>query len=156
MTGKSDCASCASAGKDAGSGAGTVLQDQRIRSTLDRIACKLFVMSGKGGVGKSSVAVNIAAALASSGHKVGLLDVDIHGPTVPHLLGITGVFDVDRGSLLKPKRYNDNLSVVSVESLLKDADQAVLWRGPMKHAAIRQFVSDVDWGELDFLVVDSP
>jgi Mrp family chromosome partitioning ATPase len=113
------------------------MQDQVISSTLSRIKYKIFVMSGKGGVGKSSVAVNIAAALAAKGYKVGILDVDIHGPSVP-------------------KRYNDNLSVVSMESLLKDPDQAVIWRGPMKTSAIRQFISNVNWGDLDFMIVDSP
>ena len=107
-------------------------------------------------MGKSSVSVNVAAALAAKGYKVGLLDVDIHGPSVPTLLGISGTLDIDRGSLIMPKEYNENLHVVSMESLLKDPDQAVLWRGPMKTSAIRQFISDVQWGELDFLVVDSP
>jgi ATP-binding protein involved in chromosome partitioning len=132
------------------------MQDQLITMTLERIRYKLFVMSGKGGVGKSSVSVNIAAALAARGFKVGLMDVDIHGPSVPRLLGLTGQLETDRGSLVKPKKYNDNLHVVSMESLLLDPDQAVLWRGPMKTSAIRQFISDVQWGDLDFLVVDSP
>ncbi len=132
------------------------LQDRQISSTLGRIRFKLFVMSGKGGVGKSSVSVNIAAALAAKGYKVGLIDVDIHGPSVPRLLGLKGQLETDKGSQVKPKRYNDNLHVVSMESLLLDPDQAVLWRGPMKTSAIRQFISDVHWGELDFLVVDSP
>lgn len=132
------------------------LQDQLISMTLERIRYKLFVMSGKGGVGKSSVSVNIAAALAARGFKVGLMDVDIHGPSVPRLLGLTGQLEPDRGSLVKPKKYNENLHVVSMDSLLLDPDQAVLWRGPMKTSAIRQFISDVQWGELDFLVVDSP
>ncbi|MEF2232183.1 MAG: P-loop NTPase, partial [Pseudodesulfovibrio sp.] len=132
------------------------IQDEMIRSTLEKIKCKLFIMSGKGGVGKSSVSVNVAAALAAKGFKVGILDVDIHGPSVPTLLGLSGQLDIDRGSLVVPKRYNDNLHVVSMESLLKDPDQAVLWRGPMKTSAIRQFISDVQWGELDYLVIDSP
>ncbi len=132
------------------------MQDQLITLTLERIRYKLFVMSGKGGVGKSSISVNIAAALAASGFKVGLMDVDIHGPSVPRLLGLKGQLEPDKGSLVKPKRYNDNLHVVSMESLLLDPDQAVLWRGPMKTSAIRQFISDVQWGDLDFLVVDSP
>jgi len=127
-----------------------------ISSTLARIKHKLFIMSGKGGVGKSSVTVNLAAALAAKGFKVGVLDVDIHGPSVPTLLGLKGTLDVDRGSLVMPKQYNENLSAVSMESLLKDPDQAVLWRGPMKTSAIRQFVSDVQWGDLDFLLIDSP
>jgi Mrp family chromosome partitioning ATPase len=133
-----------------------MIQDQMISSTLLKIRYKLFVMSGKGGVGKSSLATNLAAALSARGFRVGLLDVDIHGPSVPHLLGIKGLLDIDRGSILQPKQYNENLSVISMESLLKDPDQAVLWRGPMKTNAIRQFIADVEWGELDFLVIDSP
>ncbi|WP_018125660.1 Mrp/NBP35 family ATP-binding protein [Desulfovibrio oxyclinae] len=147
-----NCKSCS--GGDAN--AKHEIQNQLIRSTLKNIRHKLFVMSGKGGVGKSSVTVNIAAALAAKGYKVGILDVDVHGPSVPTLLGISGTLDIERGSLVMPKKYNDNLSVVSMESLLEDPDQAVLWRGPMKTSAIRQFISDVQWGELDFLVIDSP
>lgn len=131
-------------------------QDKIIASTLSRITHKLFVMSGKGGVGKSSVSTNLAAALAVKGFKVGLLDVDIHGPSVPHLLGLTGLLNIDEHSKIQPKRYSENLFVVSMESLLKDPDQAVLWKGPMKASVIRQFVSDVNWGDLDFLIVDSP
>lgn len=147
--------SCPSSGKEGGS-AKLKIQDGLISSTLAKIKYKLFIMSGKGGVGKSSISVNLAAALARKGFKVGLMDVDIHGPSVPTLLGIKGLMDVDRGSLIMPKEYSENLHVVSMESLLKDPDQAVLWRGPMKTSAIRQFISDVQWGELDFLVVDSP
>ena len=153
----SECSSgsCGGGGADKAS-AKMKIQDEMIRSTLEKIKCKLFIMSGKGGVGKSSVSVNIAAALAAKGFKVGILDVDIHGPSVPTLLGISGQLEMDRGSLVVPKKYNENLRVVSMESLLKDPDQAVLWRGPMKTSAIRQFISDVQWGELDFLVIDSP
>lgn len=153
----SGCSSCPSS-KDGEkkTNAQFELQNELISSTLARIKHKLFIMSGKGGVGKSSVTVNLAAALAAQGHKVGILDVDIHGPSVPTLLGLKGALDVDRGSLVMPKQFNDNLSAVSMESLLKDPDQAVLWRGPMKTSAIRQFVSDVQWGDLDFLLVDSP
>lgn len=139
-----------------GSDAAQNIQDQLISSTLAKIKYKLFVMSGKGGVGKSAVAVNIAAALAKLGHRVGIMDVDIHGPSVPRLLGLSGGLDTDRGSLIKPKSYNENLFAVSMDSLLEDPDQAVLWRGPLKTSAIRQFISDVNWGDLDFLVVDSP
>lgn len=152
----SGCSSCSSSGSGGGTSAKMELQNQLINSTLEKIRYKLFVMSGKGGVGKSSVSVNLAAALASQGYRVGLMDVDLHGPSVPRLLGIKGLLDSDRGSLIVPKEYNENLHVVSMESLLKDPDQAVLWRGPMKTSAIRQFISDVQWGELDFLVIDSP
>lgn len=153
----SSCGSCSTGQKDGDkTSAAHALQNELISSTLKRIKYKIFVMSGKGGVGKSSVAVNIAAALADKGFKVGILDVDIHGPSVPHLLGITGQLEVERGNLVVPKKVNENLHVVSMESLLKDPDQAVLWRGPMKTSAIRQFISDVQWGDLDFLVIDSP
>ena len=152
----SECSSGSCGGGGDQPSAKMQIQDEMIRSTLEKIKCKLFIMSGKGGVGKSSVSVNVAAALAEKGYKVGILDVDIHGPSVPTLLGISGQLEMDRGSLVVPKKYSENLYVVSMESLLKDPDQAVLWRGPMKTSAIRQFISDVQWGELDFLVIDSP
>ncbi len=156
MSEKSEsCKTCPSQGSEKKSPVRSI-QDELIHSTLNRIKYKIFVMSGKGGVGKSSIAVNLAAALAARGRMVGLLDVDIHGPSVPHLMGIKGLLDVDRGKIVKPKKYNDNLYVVSMESLLQDPDQAVLWRGPMKTSAIRQFVSDVAWGDLDYLIIDSP
>ncbi len=134
----------------------TQQQDARIENALSRIRYKLFVMSGKGGVGKSSVTVNLAAALAQKGYKVGILDVDLHGPSVPRMLGISGNLEANTKGEICPKAYSENLFVVSMESLLKDPDQAVLWRGPMKTSAIRQFVSEVQWGDLDFLVIDSP
>lgn len=149
------CGTCSS-GTGPGGTLKADLQDKLISSTLEKVRYTLFIMSGKGGVGKSSIAVNLAAALASQGFRVGLVDVDIHGPSVPNLLGLKGQLEVDRGHLIKPKEYNDHLHVVSMESLLKDPDQAVLWKGPMKTSAIRQFISDVNWGDLDFLVIDSP
>lgn len=156
----SSCSTCPSARKGGEQGkpdAATAIQDQLISSTLGRIKYKLFIMSGKGGVGKSSVTVNTAAALAARGFKVGILDVDIHGPSVPNLLGLRAPLEADeRGGLINPAKYSDNLYVVSMDSLLRDRDTAVLWRGPKKTAAIRQFVSDVNWGDLDFLLIDSP
>ncbi len=117
----------------------------------------IAVMSGKGGVGKSSVTVNTAAALASRGHKVGILDVDMHGPSVPNLLGLKGSVEIDAATgLMLPAVCNDNLSVISMDSLLEDRDQAILWRGPKKSSAIRQFLADVKWGALDYLLIDSP
>ncbi|MFV0422098.1 P-loop NTPase [Oleidesulfovibrio sp.] len=136
---------------------GASQQELNIQSVLQRIRYKLFIMSGKGGVGKSSVTVNTAAALAAKGFKVGILDVDIHGPSVPNLLGVKSGLEVDeKTQRICPAAYSENLFVVSMDSLLKDRDSAVLWRGPKKTAAIRQFVSDVEWGELDFLLIDSP
>ncbi|MCA1944094.1 MAG: Mrp/NBP35 family ATP-binding protein [Desulfovibrio sp.] len=131
-------------------------QNTAIANTLSRIRYKLFVMSGKGGVGKSSVTVNLAAVLANMGFKVGIMDVDIHGPSVPAMLGLGSGLDTAADQRILPQQYNERLSVVSMDSLLKDRNQAVLWRGPMKHSAIRQFIADVAWGDLDFLVIDSP
>ncbi len=145
--------SCSGSGGDS---IAAQIQDRAIAATLGKIRHKLFVMSGKGGVGKSTVAVNLAAALAKKGKKVGLLDVDIHGPNVPRLLGLEGGLEASGERILHPKPCFDGLSVVSMDSLLRDTDQAILWRGPMKTNAIRQFISDVQWGELDFLVIDSP
>lgn len=131
-------------------------REGRIGATLEKIRYKLFVMSGKGGVGKSSVAVNVARALADGGARVGLLDVDLHGPSVTRMLGLAGSLEAGREAPLAPKRAGENLLVVSMQSLLEDPDQAVLWRGPMRTTAIRQFLADVDWGDLDYLVIDSP
>ena len=148
------CSSCSSRNKQNDPMAE---QDRFIAGTLGQIRHVLFVMSGKGGVGKSSVAVNVAAGLAAKGHKVGILDVDLHGPSVPNLLGLRDGLDMDeeQGKLL-PAEYLPNLHVVSIDSLLRNKDTAILWRGPKKTAAIRQFLSDVAWNDLDFLVVDSP
>ncbi|MFP3998856.1 MAG: P-loop NTPase [Desulfobacterales bacterium] len=130
-------------------------QEKSLKETLGRIKHKFLVMSGKGGVGKTSVSVNLALALAEQGYKVGIMDVDVHGPDVPRMLGLTGLLTGD-GKKLSPMRYSDNLAVISIEGLMPDKDSAVIWRGPLKHSAITQFVSDVDWGDLDFLIVDSP
>jgi Mrp family chromosome partitioning ATPase len=153
----SSCSSCSGGDGRNGPDAAVLLQNSLISSTLGKIHYKLFIMSGKGGVGKSSVTVNTAAALASKGFSVGILDVDIHGPSVPRLLNLSGQVEADeRGGLLNPVRYNERLAVISMDSLLRDRDSAILWRGPKKTAAIRQFISDVNWGELDFLLIDSP
>lgn len=150
----SGCASCASR---SGGADPFAAQDAQISQTLGHIKNTLFVMSGKGGVGKSSVAVNIAAALARKNYKVGILDVDIHGPSVPNLLGLGYGLEMDEeGEKLIPAEYLPNLHVISMDSLLQNKDTAILWRGPKKTAAIRQFLSDVDWGDLDFLIIDSP
>jgi ATP-binding protein involved in chromosome partitioning len=130
--------------------------DSCLQEQLLHIRHKLLVMSGKGGVGKTSVAVYLALGLAKRGYQVGLLDVDLHGPDVPRMLGISGIFKMDAEGHLIPHRYNDHLQVVSIECLLHDRDEAVIWRGPLKHNYIRQSMSQVNWGELDFLVVDSP
>jgi len=132
--------------------------DLMIADSLTRIENTLMILSGKGGVGKSTVAVNLAATLAASDRDVGLLDIDIHGPSVPTLLKLEGSVVAgasEKGAI--PVRYNDHLKVMSIEFVLKDqAHEAVIWRGPMKHRLIHQFISEVDWGDLDFLIVDAP
>ncbi len=131
-------------------------QDAAVNSALGKIKNKIMVMSGKGGVGKTSTSVNLAMALAKKGAKVGIMDVDLHGPDVPRMLGLTGLMDVNAERKLTPMKYSDNLSAVSIESLSVNKDDAVIWRGPIKYSAIRQFIGDVEWGNLDFLVIDSP
>lgn len=134
----------------------TNVQDTQITETLSKIKHKLLVMSGKGGVGKSTVAANIAVFLSNQGYKVGLLDVDLHGPSISGLLGLTGITLNTIGNRIQPYFYNDNLKVLSVQGLLQNPDEAIIWRGPLKIGVIRQFLSDVDWGELDYLIIDSP
>lgn len=132
------------------------IQEQAVKDTLGKIKHKFLVMSGKGGVGKTSVSVNLAIALANKGYKVGIMDVDLHGPDVPRMLGLEGMIGASENQKLAPMQYSENLTAISIESLMPNKDDAVIWRGPLKHSAISQFISDVDWGELDFLIVDSP
>jgi Mrp family chromosome partitioning ATPase len=131
-------------------------QLEAVREVTGRIGRILLVMSGKGGVGKSSVAVNLAVALADAGNRVGLLDVDFHGPSVPRLLGFAGKRIVMGGDRMLPLRYSRSLKVLSMGNCVESRDDAVVWRGPMKGAVIRQFVTDAEWGTLDYLIVDSP
>lgn len=131
-------------------------QEQRLQEQLQQIQHTIVVMSGKGGVGKSTVATNLAVALAQKNHRVGLMDADIHGPNIPKMLGIEGAQFLDTGNGIHPVTYYENLQVVSVAFMLESNDDAVIWRGPLKHSLIRQFISDVQWGELDYLVVDLP
>jgi len=132
-----------------------VAQEASIKVNLAHIKNKLLVMSGKGGVGKSTVAVNLAKTLANRGFRVGLMDVDLHGPSIPRMLGLFGLASATQEAIV-PLSVGDNLKVVSIEVLTAQKDQAVIWRGPLKIGVIRQFVADVEWGDLDFLVVDSP
>lgn len=136
-------------------------EQQDINKRMERIRHKLLVFSGKGGVGKSTVAANLALSLAGQGYKVGLLDVDVHGPSIPQLLGVTAspeqlAHPDGDGTQLMPVSAGPNLSVMSVGFLLESRDTAVIWRGPMKYKVIKQFLKDVDWGDLDYLVVDAP
>lgn len=131
-------------------------QDRQIGKQLSRIKHKLIVMSGKGGVGKSSLATHIAVTLAAKGFATGLLDVDLHGPSIAGMVGVEGLLDVSPDQLAMPKMVGEHLRVVSMQSLMQDPDQAVVWRGPAKTGIIRQFIGSVAWGDLDFLIVDSP
>lgn len=130
--------------------------DELARQSLAHIKSKIMVMSGKGGVGKSSVSVNLAVALSEKGFRVGLMDVDLHGPDIPRMLGLSGMLAANAEKKLDPMRYSSNLSAVSIEALMPNKDDAVIWRGPVKHGAIRQFIGEVAWGDLDFLIIDSP
>jgi len=131
-------------------------EDLKLSENLGRIKNKIVVMSGKGGVGKSTVAVNIALALSLAGKKVGLLDVDVHGPSVPRLLSLTGEQAHIEKDYIEPVPWSKNLWVMSLGFLMPDQDEAVIWRGPVKMGLIRQFLQNVAWGDLDYLVVDCP
>ena len=131
-------------------------QDAAIKESLGKIKNKILVMSGKGGVGKTSTSVNLSIALANKGFNIGLIDVDLHGPDVPRMLGLEGTPEVNQNKKLNPLSYSKNLRAISIESFTPNKDDAIIWRGPLKFSAIRQFIGDVDWGNLDFLVIDSP
>ena len=129
---------------------------QQLAQRMGRIKHKIMVLSGKGGVGKSTVAVNLAVSLGLAGKKVGLLDVDIHGPSIPIMLKLDGQSVKTGHDSISPATFGDNLKVMSIGFLMQDSSQAVIWREPMKMVAIKQFLKDVEWGELDYLIIDSP
>ena len=133
------------------------LEKKEIENKLRHIKNKIIVMSGKGGLGKSSIAANLAVSLAKKGYRVGLMDVDLHGPSIPHLLGVTGKIQRDQseGKMI-PVKYRQNMEVISIEPLLQNKDGAVIWRGPLKGRLIRQFIADVQWSDLDYMIIDSP
>ena len=131
-------------------------QDAAVNQSLARIKNKIIVMSGKGGVGKTSTSVNLSIALANKGFKVGIMDVDLHGPDVPRMLGLEGMLNLSKNQKLEPMNSIKNLKAVSIESLTSSKDDAIIWRGPIKFSAIKQFIGDVEWGDLDFLIIDSP
>ena len=131
-------------------------QEAKVTQTLAKIKNRLLVFSGKGGVGKSTIAANLALATALKKLKVGLMDVDIHGPDLAKILGVEDKkLDISPQGI-KAVEVNENLKLISMSFLLQDPNLPVIWRGPMKMKAIQQFLSDVDWGELDWLIIDSP
>ena len=133
-------------------------KELQIEHNLKKIKHRVMVMSGKGGVGKSFVAVNLAYGLAMQGKTVGLLDADVHGPSLAKLTGIEGVgiSTHDETGLPQPIAALSNLYVLSVASLIEDENSALIWRGPMKMALIKQYFSDFEWPELDYLIIDCP
>ena len=131
-------------------------QDIAVNESLGKIKNKILVMSGKGGVGKTSTSVNLSIALADKGYNVGIMDVDLHGPDVPRMLGLEGTPQVNENKKLNPISYSKNLKAISIESFTPNKDDAIIWRGPLKFSAIKQFIGDIDWGNLDFLVIDAP
>lgn len=131
-------------------------QDIEIKKSLGQIKNKILVMSGKGGVGKSSIAAYLSVALAKKGYKVGLMDVDLHGPSIPRMLGLKGGLEPGAGKA-HAIRYLPNMEVISIEPLMGDnKDAATIWRGPLKIGVIRQFISDIEWSDLDYMIIDSP
>ena len=127
-----------------------------LEKNMNGIDHKIMIMSGKGGVGKSSLAANIAVGLSLKGKKVGLMDIDIHGPSIPKIIGLEGAPLEQTEDGLMPVAYSNNLKVMSIGFLLHDQKDAVIWRAPMKHSLIKQFLTDVSWGKLDYLIVDCP
>ena len=122
---------------------------------MGKIKQNILVMSGKGGVGKTTVAINLAYFLSKKRHKVGLLDIDVHGPNVPKMLGVENGKIATEGNMMLPLETPEGIKIISMAFLIGNSD-AVIWRGPMKHNLVRQFLQDVKWGELDYLVIDFP
>lgn len=134
----------------------TFTEDITLVNRMAQIKHKIMVMSGKGGVGKSTVAVNIAVALALAGKQVGILDVDFHGPSIPTLLHIENPSLKAEGDALIPVDFIEGMKVMSIGFFLPNQDSAVIWRGPMKIGFIKQLLADVKWGYLDYLIIDFP
>ena len=131
-------------------------RERIVGEKLSHIDHRIMVMSGKGGVGKSTVAVNLAVSLARKGYEVGILDADVHGPNIPKMLGLdhSRLMGTPQGIL--PVPFYSNLKVLSIAFMLPENDAPVVWRGPMKHGVFQQFLGEVEWGDLDYLIVDLP
>ena len=136
----------------------TEIQEINIHNRMSFIDRKILIMSGKGGVGKSTVTVNLANALLQMGHTVGVLDTDIHGPNIAKMFGCEGAIlqSNEAGTSMIPVCPREGLKIVSLSFALSDPDQAIIFRGPMKLSVIKQFLADVEWGTLDYLLIDSP
>lgn len=148
-----ECSSCKTASTCSSAKKGPAGLPPKVAMDVKHV---IMVLSGKGGVGKSTVSVNLAYALSNHGKKVGLLDLDMHGPNIPKMLGIEDHKLAMVDNKIEPIHVTGKLSVISMAFLLPDTSTPIIWRGPMKMAAIQQFLSDVNWGPLDYLVVDLP
>lgn len=138
-------------------GAEAEAQNERLKERMSQIKYKILVNSGKGGVGKTTVSVNIALALAERGYSVGILDTDIHGPNVAKMLGAQGEkMHSNDEQTIEPYEISKNLKAVSLAFAGNDDDTPIIWRGPLKISVIKQFLADVNWGPLDYLIIDSP
>jgi len=152
-------AGCAGCPNQATCASGEAKVDPALNIVQDRMALvkhKILVLSGKGGVGKSTFSAQLAFALAQQGKQVGLLDIDICGPSIPRMLGLVGHEVHQSASGWSPVYVEDNLGVMSIGFMLPSKDDAIIWRGPRKNGLIKQFLTDVNWNELDYLIVDTP
>jgi ATP-binding protein involved in chromosome partitioning len=134
---------------------GAAGQDRAIHDSLSLIQHKYIVTSNKRGIGKTSLAANLAVALSKRKVKVGLIDLDLHGTDICNMLGLQGIYETDVNKQFIPESYSDYLKVMSIESIMKDVNQSVIWRGDLKTHVIRQFIADINWGDLDYLIVAS-
>jgi len=130
--------------------------ETKVTNSLSKIKHKILILSGKGGVGKSTISANLAVALSQKGYEIGILDIDIHGPSIPKMLGIEDKKPSSLGEGFTPVYYSPNLKVMSMGFLLEDKDTPVIWRGPLKMTVIKQLIGDFNWGDLDYLIVDIP
>ena len=130
--------------------------DEKLKNNMSKIKHKILVLSNKGGVGKSSIAINLACSLSEKGFKVGILDADLHGPSVAKMLGFEGKKLQGSSEGIIPMSVSPNLVAVSMASLIETSDAPLIWRGPLKMMALKQFLGEVEWGNLDFLIIDSP
>jgi len=150
-----DCQSCGQSGS-CSEDEKQAHRERRLKENLSHIEHRIMVMSGKGGVGKSTVAANLAVSLARKGYEVGILDADVHGPNIPKMLGLDNEKLIGSPQGMLPIYLYPNLKVLSMAFLLPNSDAPVVWRGPLKHGVFQQFLGEVEWGDLDYLIVDLP
>ena len=150
------CDSCSSSSSCSDAKKAMEMQNAKIRENMGKIKHKIAILSGKGGVGKSTVTVNLAATLSAMGKKVGILDGDIHGPNIPKMLGVEDIQPFADENGIYPITTPEGIKTMSISYFLPDKNTPVIWRGPKVSGAIRQFLSDVVWGELDYLLIDTP